>query len=144
MAYRNAPVPSKAIKPLPAPDTSGIVRAPIKHDIPASAVSVWIDGSDLVMVCPGDGPSTTLRISLERCSIETSGFGKPLARQTGWLVFINTLKERARAYATQVAPRFGERANPVQYDIEQMMRHLTRYDEKGREAVVVSAEDLGI
>lgn len=128
----------------PTGPISRVIGSEDKVPVPSSAIQVWLDGNNLMLSCPGEGRATVLRIDLERCSIEQSGFGKPLARQTGWVVVLNLLKDRARALAADVAPKFGSRANPIQYEIEEMMRHLTKFDEKGKEVVVVTAEELGI
>jgi len=87
--------------------------------IPDHAISVWLEGDELKLglAQPGSRPTAFLTLPLAKCSIEVSEFGQPLARQRGWLILIDLLKERARSGRKTI----GFAANPVQYDVDQML-----------------------
>ncbi len=91
------------------------------YPLPSYATSVWLAGDQLHIALPSgpDGKSHTVRIPLAKCSIEQSEGGSTLGRQMGWQALLSILKQRQATQATAI--RLGDRASPVQYDIEAML-----------------------
>lgn len=104
------------------------------YPLPSYAMQIWLAGDIIHLALPSgpDGKSHVVRIPLAKCSIEQSEWGQPLARQLGWVVLVDILKQRQ---ATREAPRIGQRSAPVQYDIEAMLRAVVpkRFNERGVE-----------
>lgn len=104
------------------------------YPLPSYAIQVWLAGDTIHLALPSgpDGKSHVVRIPLAKCSIEQSEGGQPLARQLGWVVLLDILKQRQ---AAREAPRIGQRSAPVQYDIEAMLRAVspTKFNSRGVE-----------
>jgi|SRR5215475_11998181 len=75
---------------------------------------VWTVGRSLFVECDGQ----VLEIPLAKCEIITSTWGQPLARQRGWVIFMDILRSRERA-SRKVT--IGTRACPLQYTIERAL-----------------------
>lgn len=93
------------------------------YPLPSYATTVWLDGKGNLCLALPSGPDSkahTITIPLAKCSIEQAEGGSTLARQMGWQALLAVLKQRA---ASQERPvRLGDRAAPVQYDIDAMLR----------------------
>lgn len=109
------------------------------YPLPSYATTIWLDGTGNLCLAMPSGPDSKahiIRIPLAKCSIEQSDGGSTLGRQMGWQALLAILKQRA---ASQERPiRLGDRAAPVQYDIEAMLRATSgsvprRFDERGTE-----------
>lgn len=104
------------------------------YPLPSYAMQIWLAGDTIHLALPSgpEGKSHVVRIQLAKCSIEQSEWGQPLARQLGWVVLQDILKQRQ---AAREAPKIGQRSAPVQYDIEAMLRAVTptKYNERGVE-----------
>jgi hypothetical protein len=104
------------------------------YPLPFYAMQIWLAGDTIHLALPSgqDGKSHIVRIPLAKCSIETSEWGQPLARQLGWVVLQDILKSRQQQ---REAPRIGQRSAPVQYDIEAMLRAVSpkKFDGRGVE-----------
>lgn len=104
------------------------------YPLPSYAIQVWLAGDTIHLALPSGpvGKSHIVRIPLAKCSIETSEWGQPLARQLGWVVLQDILKQRQQQ---REAPRIGQRSAPVQYDIEAMLRAVSskKFDRRGVE-----------
>lgn len=117
------------------------------YPLPSYATTIWLDGTGNLCLAVASGPdskSHTIRIPLAKCSIEQAEGGSTLGRQMGWQALLSILKQQQ---ATQARPvRLGDRAAPVQYDIEAMLRAASgsapsaRYDSRGKEQI--SYDDL--
>lgn len=125
------------------------------YPLPAHAISVWIAGDKLCLGIPpcGDSKPHTLYIPLDRCGVEVSAFGQPLASQRGWFAILDILKERARgSYRNRKGlifdqPQLGTRADPPQYQLDQILKAMAegkarKFDSAGKEEL--SLEDLGL
>jgi hypothetical protein len=88
-----------------------------KYPVPPYALSIWTVGHELFVGFEGH----TVRIPLDKCSIECGPTGNPLARQLGWNTFLSVLRDRER---TGHAPSIGRAGSPVQYDIEAMVKEF--------------------
>jgi hypothetical protein len=92
------------------------------YPIPSYATTIWLDGTGNLLLALPSGPDSkahTITIPLAKCSIEQSEGGSTLGRQMGWQALLAVLKQRQ---ATQSRPvRLGDRAAPVQYDIDAML-----------------------
>jgi hypothetical protein len=95
------------------------------YPLPAYAMTIWLAGDQIHITLPSGpgGKIHTIRIPLAKCSIETSEWGEPLARQRGWLVLLELLKQRQQERTAPI--RMGDRAAPVQYDIDQMLKAVS-------------------
>lgn len=95
------------------------------YPLPSYATTIWLDGKGNLCLALPSGPDSkahTITIPLAKCSIEQSEGGSTLGRQMGWQALLAILKQRA---ASQQRPvRLGDRAAPVQYDIDAML-HAT-------------------
>jgi hypothetical protein len=117
------------------------------YPLPSYAATIWLAASDLCIALPSgpDGKSHVIRIPLAKCSIEKTDGGSTMGTQMGWQALLEILKTRA---ATQERPiRLGDRAAPVQYDIDAMLRATStstakpsRFDEKN--ARILDYSDL--
>jgi hypothetical protein len=109
------------------------------YPLPSFAAYVWLEGHELVLGLPPRAEHERghqVRIPLEKCSVECSSWGSPLARQLGWKALLDILRERARAGQRD---RFhvGTRADPTQQMLEAVMRSnapVKRHDEAGNRA----------
>lgn len=110
------------------------------YPLPSYAATIWLAGENICIALPSGASqkSHTIRIPVAKCSIETSEWGEPLARQRGWMVLLDILKQRQQLREAPI----GTRAAPVQYDIEEMLRAIQpkRYTTSGQEEI--SYDDL--
>lgn len=92
------------------------------YPLPSYATTIWLDGTGNLCLALPSGPQNhphVVRIPLAKCSIEKSEGGGTLGRQMGWQTLLEILKQKV---ASQTRPvRLGDRASPVQYDIEAML-----------------------
>ena len=92
------------------------------YPLPSYASTIWLSGADLCLAV-ASGPDSkphVIRIPLAKCSVEQSEGGSTLGRQMGWQALLSVLKQRQ---LTQEKPvRLGDRAAPVQYDIDALLR----------------------
>lgn len=104
------------------------------YPLPSYCMQIWLAGDTIHLALPSgpDGKSHVVRIPLAKCSIETYEWGQPLARQLGWVVLTDILKQRQ---AAREAPKIGQRSAPVQYDIDAMLRAVfpKKFDGRGVE-----------
>ena len=102
------------------------------YPLPSYVTSIWLAGDTIHLALPSgpDGKSHIIRIPLAKCSIESSEWGEPLARQRGWLVLLDILKQRQQERQQPV--RLGDRAAPVQYDIDAMLRAVSSASPQSR------------
>lgn len=109
------------------------------YPLPSYVSTIWLDGKGNLCLAVPSGPdskSHVITIPLAKCSIEKSDGGSTLGRQMGWQALLEVLKQRA---ASQQRPiRLGDRAAPVQYDIDAMLGAVQsggakprRFDERG-------------
>lgn len=108
------------------------------YPLPSYATTIWLDGKGNLLLALPSGPDSkahTVTIPLAKCSIEQSEGGSTLGRQLGWQALLSILSERQK---TQEKPmRLGDRAAPVQYDLEAMLGAMRsapkpkKFDEKG-------------
>jgi len=102
--------------------------------IPDHAISLWIEGDELKLGIPqpkGEDRKFTvafLSIPTRKCSVENSEWGEPLARQRGWLILLDLLRQRERAGRATI----GRKANPVQYDVNKMLLAMQTPEAKAR------------
>ncbi len=93
------------------------------YPLPSYATTIWLDGKGNICLALPSGPDSkahTITIPLAKCSVEQAEGGSTLGRQMGWQALLAILKQRQ---AAQVRPvRLGDRAAPVQYDIDAMLR----------------------
>ena len=95
----------------------------IKHPIPPFALSAWIEGDQLFLALPSPaGGEHNLAIPLAKCSIETSDWGTPLARQLGWAALLSILRERSQL---REAPAIATKGSLVQYDLEHILKTMS-------------------
>lgn len=115
------------------------------YPLPSYTTVIWLAGDQIHLSLPSgpDGKSHTIRIPLAKCSIESGEWGEPLARQRGWLVLLDILKQRQQERQQPV--RLGDRAAPVQYDIDAMLRAVStsatqarRFTPRGQEQLKYS------
>jgi hypothetical protein len=119
------------------------------YPLPAHAVSVWLAGDRLMIGIPpvnGDERPSTKVIPLDRCFVD-----KNAASQTGWRFLLNLLSERTEMIAQGKKPYLGTKGDPVQYDIEKMLKHMRREKREHRKVVKalgkdrpLTLEDLGL
>ncbi len=105
------------------------------YPLPSYACQIWLAGNTIHLALPSgpDGKSHVVRIPLAKCSIEQSEWGQPLARQLGWVVLQDILKQRQ---VQREAPKIGQRSAPVQYDIDAMLHAMPtvkKFDGRGVE-----------
>lgn len=85
------------------------------QDIPASHVSVWLDGQALCIRIPG---SHEVRLPLDRWR---DGYN------VGWEIFLSLLRERSRSPGT-----IGTTSSPIQYDLDKMVAAYDGKIKKGK------------
>lgn len=116
------------------PDSSG-------YPLPSYATTIWLDGNNICLALPSgpDSKAHVIRIPLAKCSIEKSAGGSVLGTQMGWQALLEVLRQRR---ATQKRPiRLGDRASPVQYDIEAMLGAVRnapaarKFDQRGAQQI---------
>lgn len=95
------------------------------YPLPSYATTIWLASDHLCVALPSgpNGKAHTVRIPLAKCSIEQSEGGSTLGRQLGWQALLEILKTRAAAASRPV--RLGDRAAPVQYDLDAMLRAVS-------------------
>jgi hypothetical protein len=93
------------------------------YPLPSYATTIWLDGKGNLCLALPSGPDSkahTITIPLAKCEIEKTDGGATAGRAMGWQALLAILKQRA---ASQERPvRLGDRAAPVQYDIDAMLR----------------------
>ena len=113
------------------------------YPLPSYASTIWLDGRGNLCLAVPSGPDSKahiITIPLAKCSVEKSDGGSTLGRQMGWQALLEVLKQRA---ASQERPiRLGDRAAPVQYDIDAMLgavqssgQRARRFDERNQRVV---------
>jgi len=123
---------------MPTERASPVLSDHSGYPLPSYASTIWL-ASDHLCVALASGPNAkphVIRIPLAKCSIERTDSGAVLGTQMGWQALLAILKQRQ---LTQEKPvRLGDRAAPVQYDIDAMLRATTasnakpkRFDERG-------------
>lgn len=117
------------------PDSSGC-------PLPSYATTIWLDGTGNLCLALPSGPQGhphVVRIPLAKCSIEKSDGGSTLGRQMGWQALLEVLKQRQAAQKRPI--RLGDRASPVQYDIEAMLGAVRnapaarKFDQRGAQQI---------
>lgn len=108
------------------------------YPLPSYASTIWLDGRGNLCLALPSGPQAkdhTITIPLAKCSVERSEGGSTLGRQMGWQALLAVLGQRQ---ASKVRPvRLGDRAAPVQYDIDAMLGAVRsapaarKFDERG-------------
>ena len=120
---------------MPLSDHSG-------YPLPSYVTQIWLAGDFIHMALPSgpDGKIHVIKVPVGKCSIETSEWGEPLASQRGWMVVLDLLKQRQQERA---APsRLGDRAAPVQYDIDAMLRAVSTSPQKAKRFNTRAEEQL--
>jgi hypothetical protein len=109
--------------------------------VPAEAIPIWLEGESICLGLPGHN----LKIPLARCSIERTGWGTIMSRQTGWAGLLRVLMDRALA---KQPPTIGQRGDPVQYDLDRMLvamgGKITRIEKARPADANLSLADLGL
>lgn len=98
------------------------------YPLPAYAASIWFTGDAISIAFPPQGPEakgSTITIPLDRCGIETSGWGAPLPSQRGWAVILTFLKQRASA--AREFKRLSDPGTPSQYEVERALASDAKY-----------------
>lgn len=119
------------------------------YPLPSYATTIWLDGKGNLLLALPSGPDSkahTICIPLAKCSIEQSEGGSTLGRQLGWQALLEVLKQRQAAQVRPIA--LGDRAAPVQYDIDEMLgamrsasaSSIKRFSDRG--AAQLSYENL--
>lgn len=94
------------------------------YPLPSYATTIWLAGDHLCLALPSgpDSKPHIVRVPIAKCSIERTDGGSTKSTQLGWQAILEILKQRA---ATQERPvRLGDRAAPVQYDMDAMLRAM--------------------
>ena len=107
-----------------------------------SSMKISYDGQHIILTLPSPLSSArahVLRIPIEKCGICKSNSGNPLPSQVGWNHLLSILKAQ-HAARTAAERCIGTRAAPVQYDLEQIKRVLSK--RKARPEMTL--EDLGL
>jgi hypothetical protein len=124
------------------------------YPIPKFAAYIWLTGDSLAIgLPPGDEAERghTVLIPLAKLSalrpigdwehdhgtVDLSRY----AATVGFTTLIDLLRERERV--GRVSPRLGERSEPTQYNIDALLRHVTKYNSRG-EVAATTLEDLGL
>jgi len=122
--------------------------------IPRYAASIWLAGENLMLgLPPSDGfeRGHTVVIPLAKCAtsrpigewehdhntVDLSRY----AATVGFTTLLSVLAERERA--GRISPCLGERSEPTQYNIDAILRRITKYAPNGRVAAT-SLADLGL
>jgi hypothetical protein len=124
------------------------------YPIPKYTAYIWLAGDNLMLgLPPSDGHERghTVVIPLAKCaSLRPIGDWESdhgvvdlsrYAATVGFTTLLSVLAERERA--GRISPRLGERSEPTQYNIEQILRRVTKYTSNGR-AAPTSLDDLGL
>lgn len=98
------------------------------YPLPGYACSIWFTGTGVALSFPPQGDEqkgSTIHIPLERCGIESSDWGEPLASQRGWAVLLTALKQR---YAgAKEFRKLSQPGQPSQYEVERALANDKRY-----------------
>ena len=122
--------------------------------LPRYAASIWLAGDNLMLgLPPSDGHERghTVVIPLSKCASQRA-IGEwehdhgvvdlsRYASTVGFTTLLSVLAERERA--GRISPRLGERSEPTQYNIDEILRRVTRYTARG-EVAGTSLADLGL
>jgi hypothetical protein len=114
------------------------------YPLPAHSLSIWKVGHTLYVGVPPSREGvrgTTLKITLDRCGVECSAFGQPLASQRGWRVLLDVLAQRERDGRS--AP-LGNAGAPVQYDVEKILRAMGSAAPRVTRVGPTTLDDLGL
>ena len=88
--------------------------------VPENAITLWIEGDTLYLSLPSGDQKQVVKILLSKCQLPN-----PLpARQTGFSALLNILHERETA--SRDLTKIGNRATPVQYDLDKGVAFLKR------------------
>jgi hypothetical protein len=91
------------------------------YPLPSYASTIWLAGDHLCLAI-ASGPDSkphVIRLPLAKCQVERTASGATAGTAMGWQALLEVLKQRQ---ATQAKPvRLGDRAAPVQYDIDEML-----------------------
>lgn len=87
---------------------------------PSYALTIWQVGDQLMIGIPEAG---TVPISLERLQPQANAFGDVVPGNRGLAVLLDIL----RARMANRAPKIGERAATVRYDVEQALASDEKY-----------------
>jgi len=118
------------------------------YPLPSHAVSIWLAGDRLMIGVPpvGDERPSTKVIPLDNCFYDDKNVG-----QRGWAVLLNLLRDRSRMEREGKKPWLGTKGDPVQYDIEKMLKHMRREQREHKKVVKalvkekpLTLEDLGL
>lgn len=108
------------------------------YPLPSYATTIWQAGDHICLALPSgpDSKAHVIRIPLAKCALARTDSGAIAGDALGWSALLEILKQRA---ALQERPvRLGDRAAPVQYDIDAMLRAASggtsrRFDGQGNE-----------
>jgi hypothetical protein len=111
------------------------------YPLPACAVSIWLVGDRLMIGVPpvGDERASTKVIPLDRCHVV-----KNSSSQTGWQFILNLLRDRAQMARENQKSTIGSKGDPVQYDIDEMLKLMRRSTVKPQKVGELTLEDLGL
>ncbi len=110
------------------------------YPLPSYATTIWLDGKGNLLLALPSGPDSkahTITIPLAKCGIERTDGGSTKSTQLGWQALLEVLKQRQAAQKRPV--RLGDRAAPVQYDLDEMLGALRtggkprKFDDKGQQ-----------
>lgn len=92
------------------------------YPLPSYATTIWLDGKGNLQLALPSGPDSkahVITIPLAKCQPERTLSGAIAGTSMGWQALLEVLEQRA---ASQPRPvRLGDRAAPVQYDIDAML-----------------------
>jgi len=83
------------------------------YPLPGFAANIYASGDGLALCLTDDGKGHTLQIP---------------ATEAGMKLLVQILRERRAARR----PYIGQKASPVQYDIEHMLKAMHKFDPKGK------------
>lgn len=92
------------------------------YPLPSYATTIWLDGKGNLCLAVPSGPDSkahTLTIPLAKCGLERTQGGAIAASSLGWQALLSILAQRAAAANRPI--RLGDRAAPVQYDLDEML-----------------------
>lgn len=122
---------------------------PGDYNLPKYAVFAWIEGAELRVGFPSDGPNRlghSIKITLDKCSIETNATGGPLTRQLGWRALLDILRQRERDHTQwKEFNKIGTAGSPVFSMIEEAIKSNGKklYSEDGHQILTdKELEDL--
>ena len=97
------------------------------YPLPSYATTIWLDGKGNLQLALPSGPDSkahVITIPLAKCQPERTPSGAIASTSAGIVALLDVLKQRAAAQPRPV--RLGDRAAPVQYDIEAMLTATRR------------------